>query len=342
MLYHFHFGAGPRVLVRVDIDALPIQEVNTFDHRSEINGVSHKCGHDGHTVIGIGLVERLVHAPLEQGQISILFQPAEETGEGARNVLDDAEFDIRQYDFAIALHNIPGYPLHEVLWKKKQFTTAVQSVIFRFTGKTTHAAQPQQGKNPAVSIAELLTYARNTQVLNEQDLYYHLITPIYLNMGSQDYGVAAGYGEVHFTIRSRRQAHLEEITADFINFATKVARKEGVLLETETLAAFAASRNHPVVVEQLIEAAQTLGLHLTKRAVSFPWGEDFGLFTQKIPGAMFGLGGGEKLPALHNPDYDFPDEIIPTGVNLFYETAKKLTQHQQNAATIGNERLNFG
>jgi len=315
------------------MDALPIEEVNTFEHRSTVSGVSHKCGHDGHSAIGVGLVGLLKETPLSQGRVTVLFQPAEEVGEGARRVMDDPDFHISDYDFALALHNIPGYPKNELIWKKKQFTTAVQSLILRFKGKTSHAAEPLKGNNPAIVIADTIRYARENQVVDEEELYYHLLTPIYIHMGSQDYGVAAGYGEAHFTIRSRRQAHMEEVTQKLIEFARNRAWKEGIRMEAETLAEFAANRNDPLILEPLREAAEALGLSQTRRRVPFPWGEDFGLFTQHIPGAMFGLGAGEECPALHNPDYDFPDDLIPTGIRIFYETVNRLIASRVPATT---------
>jgi amidohydrolase len=113
-LYSFDFAPGKKVLIRVDCDALPIQEINDFSHKSKVDGVSHKCGHDGHTTIGAGLVMKLHNEPLSMGSVDVIFQPAEEIGEGAKGILADANFDISRYDYAVALHNIPGKPLHKV------------------------------------------------------------------------------------------------------------------------------------------------------------------------------------------------------------------------------------
>lgn len=324
LTYTFDFGEGPHLLVRVDIDALPIQETNDFEHKSIIPGVSHKCGHDGHTTIGVGLAVMLKSQPLSSGKVTVLFQPAEEIGEGAKGILEDHRFNADDYDYALALHNIPGASLHEILWKKDNFTPAVHSLIVRLHGKTSHAAQPLKGHNPSYAISEIVQTALQLEETDEQHANYNLITPVYSSVGTKDYGISAGYGEIHFTIRSWTQARMEETTKAFLNAVDTIAKKHHLRLETEFLAEFASNQNDHFVVDTIVKAGETLGLKVTRKTEPFPWGEDFGLFTQTIPGAMFGLGSGEKSPALHNPDYDYPDEITTTGVDTFYEIAKNI------------------
>jgi amidohydrolase len=328
LLYHFNFGAGPSVLVRVDIDALPIQEENTFEHQSKNKGVAHKCGHDGHTTIGIGLIEQLVNQPLPAGQVSILFQPAEEIGEGAKAVLNDINFDIKQYQYALALHNIPGLPLHQAAWKTGTFTMAVQSIIIVFKGKNTHAASPAGGVNPAAAIAQLLLWAKENEVTDANHDSYHLITPVHANLGTPDYGIAAGYGEAHFTLRSKTQAGVNAAIKNVQQHAQQLARANNLQTSNTLVATFAANENNERVVKHFVAAAEKLNLSHQEKPVPFSWGEDFGLFTQHIPGAMFGLGSGENCPELHHPSYDFPNELIPTGINLFYETVKNIIVHE--------------
>jgi amidohydrolase len=323
-LIDFDFGQGPCVLVRVDIDALPIQEINTFEHRSKIDGVSHKCGHDGHSTIGLGLAALLKEKPLTRGKVSILFQPAEETGEGAIGVLNDVNFNVSDFDMAIALHNIPGVPMHQILYKTEAFTPAVQSLIVKLEGKTSHAAQPLKGFNPSYAIAQIIDFAKSTEQTDENHEAYHLLTPVYINVGTKDYGISAGYGEIHFTIRSWTQEKMLDATDKLKSFVSEVASLNHLKVSFELTAKFASNKNHPDIVNHITTAAEQLGLDTQLKEVPFPWGEDFGIFTQKIPGAMFGLGAGIDTPALHNPDYDFPDEITQTGIELFYQALKNI------------------
>jgi amidohydrolase len=322
VLLDFDFGDGPSVLVRVDTDALPIQEINDFAHKSSVEGVSHKCGHDGHTTIGLGLAERLHSEPLAQGKVSILFQPAEEIGEGAKGILADASFDIHAYDMAVALHNIPGKPMHQLLYRTESFTPAVHSLIVKLQGKTSHAAEPLKGNNPSYAIADIIAYAKANEQTDETHADYHLLTPVHVSIGSKDYGISAGYGEVHFTIRSWTQDAMEEATDRLKAYIDQRASEDHLSVSYELTAAFAANKNDTQVVKHITYAGEALGVSMHEKDEPFPWGEDFGLFTQQIPGAMFGLGSGEDTPALHNPDYDYPDEITATGIALFYETVK--------------------
>lgn len=326
LIYKFEFGEGPTLMVRVDIDALPIQEVNDFDHKSTVEEVSHKCGHDGHTTIGVALALKLKEKPLNAGTIYLLFQPSEENGEGARSIKADSKFQELNIDYVVALHNIPGYPMHQIIWKHENFTPAVQSLIICLKGKTSHAAEPLKGINPAMAIAELVQWANQTEVTDESDPDYHLITPVYSTLGSKDYGISAGYGELHYTLRSWKQKRMLEVTESVRKKANEIAKAYELDIEMDTTAVFESNRNHEDVVNSIVKAAKDLNLDQTEKQTPFPWGEDFGLFTQSTPGAMFGLGSGEDTPALHNPDYDFPDVIIETGAMMFYAIAQNLLE----------------
>lgn len=315
--------AGSTVLIRGDIDALPITEVNTFDHKSVSEGLSHKCGHDGHTTILLGLAKLLSEQPITKGKVLLLFQPAEENGKGAQAVLNDDIFGNLKIDYVFALHNLPGFPLHEVVIKENVFTSNVKSIIIKLNGKTAHAAEPEKGHNPANAISAILQYAsKKTNNIPASDEFF-LITPIHLNMGETAYGISAGYGEVHFTIRSWSNKLMEKECRDLENYIATLCKQEHLTFETSWLEEFYSNNNDITAINIIREAAKKNNFSINEISTPFKWGEDFGLFTQRFKGAMFGLGAGEKTPALHNPDYDFPDEITSTGVNMFYEIIKR-------------------
>ncbi|WP_197678594.1 M20/M25/M40 family metallo-hydrolase [Maribacter dokdonensis] len=106
--------SGPTVVIRCELDALPIVEENTFNYRSKNSGVSHKCGHDGHMTIVAGLAPWLKEATFKRGKVVLLFQPAEETGKGAANVIEDSRFKNLTIDYVFALHNLPGSKKHSI------------------------------------------------------------------------------------------------------------------------------------------------------------------------------------------------------------------------------------
>ncbi|HAD97945.1 MAG TPA: amidohydrolase [Cryomorphaceae bacterium] len=323
LLVHFKSEKeGNKVLLRADIDALPIEETNDFEYRSIHKGVSHKCGHDGHAAIMLGVAAELATNKPERGEVCLVFQPAEENGKGARAIIEDPEFDFKA-DMAFALHNLPGYPMHQVVCRKGAFTAAAKSVILKLHGKTSHAAEPERGINPGLAIAEILQLSEE---LSEKDINredFRLITLVHVNMGEKAYGISAGYGEVHLTLRTFSNQVMEGFETRLMKRVEEIIKKYQLQLQSEWLEVFYANMNNSESFEVIRSSADENQLDFEERATPFKWGEDFGLFTEKFPGAMFGIGSGKDTPALHNPDYDFPDEIITTGIKMFTTILRK-------------------
>nr|WP_299032102.1 amidohydrolase [uncultured Tenacibaculum sp.] len=315
---------GKTVMLRADIDALPIQEVNTFQHQSKNKGVSHKCGHDGHTTILLGVANLLTEKPLLKGKVVLLFQPSEENGRGAQSVLEDSSFKQLNIDYVFALHNLPGFATHEIVVKRETFTSNVKSVVITLEGKTAHAAEPEKGYNPANAIATILTFAEKESINAPESSDFILITPVYITMGEKAYGISAGYGEVHFTLRSWGTKQIEEKKEKLEQLLNQLQLKYSLKIKTSWFEEFYSSINNEEAVSIIKKSAEKQNLSINEIKTPFKWGEDFGLFTQKYKGAMFGLGAGRNTPALHNPDYDFPDDITMTGVQLFYSIAKEV------------------
>ncbi len=314
---------GPTLLFRADMDALPIQEVNEFPHRSVVDGVSHKCGHDGHTTILCGLAEKLAAEKPVSGKVYLLFQPAEETGEGAAKVVEDTKFNI-QPDFVFALHNLPGYEEGNIVVKDGLFSAAVNSFIIKLKGKTAHAAEPEFGFNPANAISEIIAFADKLNHNKPEDENFQLITPVHINMGAIAYGISAGEAQLHYTLRCWDNERLRKLESTLINKSTEIAVKYGLIPGHEFTQTFYANNNRKDANDVVRLSAQQNDFTIEEKAVPFKWAEDFGFFTSKYNGCMFGLGAGKGQPALHNPDYDFPDSIVATGVTIFHSITKNL------------------
>lgn len=310
--------AGKHIMIRADFDALPIFEINDFSHRSVQENVSHKCGHDGHATILCGVAAQLHKKGLESGKVSLLFQPAEETGEGAKAMLADKHFPKDKYDFVFALHNLPGLPLHEIIVKERSFTPSVTSIIISLKGKTSHAAEPEHGTNPCLAIADIMQKVMKLQYNFPAEDDMIVIAPVHIEAGEKAYGVSAGAGSVHFTIRCWTQNKLESLQANIEEISRRVAERYQLEISFEYTDSFVANFNNSRALSFVKEAALQKELSLTEIKTGFKWGEDFGLFSHKYRGCMFGIGSGENCPALHNPDYDFPDEVIDTGVKIFF------------------------
>ncbi|WP_051296374.1 amidohydrolase [Eisenibacter elegans] len=316
---------GETVVFRAELDALPIQELGQSPHTSYHQGVAHLCGHDGHSAILAGLGLHLRRRRPAKGRVVLLFQPAEETGQGAAWVLQDRRFQALTPDWMFALHNLPQYPLHALVLRDGAFTAAVQSLVLKFLGKTAHAAEPEYGHNPANTVAALLLDYAQRQNPNAAHPDFRLVTPVHLVLGEKAYGVAAGHAELHLTLRAWENELMQAFAQELLQVAHDSATRDSLALHYQWVETFNATQNNPLANNFIRQAAQATGISLLEQQQPFKWGEDFGLFTQHYKGAMFGLGAGQQTAALHNPDYDFPDEIIETGLKLFLQISRQLT-----------------
>ena len=135
--------AGPTVLLRADMDAVPIDETLTLEYASATPGISHKCGHDGHMAMAVGVARCIARARPDRGRVVVLFQPSEETGGGAAAIIGDPAFAVCRPDTALAAHNLPGYGLGRVVIRPGTFACASRGLTIELVGATCHAAEPE-------------------------------------------------------------------------------------------------------------------------------------------------------------------------------------------------------
>lgn len=310
--------AGPVVLLRGDFDAVCVAETLDLPYASRTEGVSHKCGHDGHAAILLGVAQKLSQHPVAAGKVLLFFQAAEETGAGAGLLLETGILDRHRPDRVFALHNIPGIPLGTVTCREESFTCSVVSCDIVLRGRTSHAAEPLKAVcpyNAAKCIADQLL-SMNRYDMSRAD--FCLLTLVEFSVGECAYGVTAGNGVLRFTLRAKDDRVLQKTKADLLRIVeVEVAKIDGLSSEVAWKEYFAASKNQRDAVQQVRVAAQKCGLAYTEKEFPFSWGEDFGLLTQHFDGALFGLGSGDNQPSLHNPYFDFPDALLPIGVSLF-------------------------
>jgi amidohydrolase len=315
---------GPTVLIRCELDALPIQEENSFDHRSTVEGVAHKCGHDGHMVILAGLAEKLADKKLKKGRVVLLYQPAEETGQGARWVLHDPKFDQIKPDHVFALHNIPGYPRNSILCRKGPFAVASAGITIKLFGKTSHAGEPEKGINPARAIADLIR-GIITMPDNKRDYKdFVLTTIVHVNLGAIAFGTSAGYAELRATLRARLNEDIEQLKKKTIDLLEKICERDSLKSSHDFEEDFPAIYNDAESAQLIRKTADDNHFKYIELDQPFNWSEDFSNLINISKGAMFGLGSGVHTPQLHNPDYDFPDDITETGITMFYSIIQKL------------------
>jgi amidohydrolase len=328
-IYSFGRG-GPVIMIRCELDALPIEESNLFEYRSAIEGVSHKCGHDGHMAMVAGLIFWIKEQTFRHGKIILLFQPAEETGKGARAVIEDPNFKELKPDYVFALHNIPGEPLNSIIRVQNNFSSTALSLGILLKGKESHASEPENGINPALAISEIISQFDLLNVIEPEKTNFALLTPVHIKMGQIAYGVSAGSAELHYTIRTRDEGEMEKLKSVVNKFLIQVCSQDNLKFETGWFDYFPASVNDPFCNELILKAAETNHFKIKEKPFPYKFGEDFGWFSKKYQSAMFGLGSGENSPALHNPDYDFPEEIIPTGMAMFTSIIEQILKKKDN------------
>ncbi|RRQ48329.1 amidohydrolase [Maribacter algicola] len=316
VVYEFS-SDGPVIAIRCELDALPIEEKNQFNHRSKNHGISHKCGHDGHMAIVAGLALWVAEPHFKEGTIVLLFQPAEETGKGASQILADTRFQTLNVEYVFALHNIPGYPLHSVLVPKKGFSAEVLSFALYLKGKESHASEPENGINPAYVLAEAIHSFDAINVKDPTDTNYKILTPIYMQMGEKSYGISPALGELHYTVRTWHPETMKTLKKEIENIASHMSQSHSIKSTLDWFEHFPASLNDSQGVDLVTKVARKNNFNVIEKSIPFSFGEDFGWFSKKYKATMFGIGAGENTPSLHHADYDFPDALISTGMAMF-------------------------
>lgn len=306
--------AGPTVLIRAELDGLPIEDRSVSDHRSLKKGKGHLCGHDGHMTILTGVAAQVANHRPERGTVVLAYQPAEETGAGAAAMINDPRFIKHvQPDFVYALHNVPGYPKGSIVLKENAFAAASAGLIVKVHGQTSHAAEPEKGLSPAIPISELVLAMEN--IPKEFPDTFMLVTTIHVNIGSRAFGTTPGEAEAMFTIRAYTNKDMEVLKDKAVALCEK--HLADISHELEWVEEFPATENNKELTDQISNICKTEQVELINIESPFRWSEDFGHFTNKYKGVLFGLGSGVDTPPLHDHQFDFPDEITPAGINIF-------------------------
>ncbi|AAV95372.1 amidohydrolase [Ruegeria pomeroyi] len=309
--------AGPSVAIRCELDALPIPEETDLAYASETPGHGHLCGHDGHMVIVLAVGEALAARRPARGRAILIFQPAEETGKGAMALRADPRFAEVAPDTVLSLHNLPGLPLGMVELCARATNCASRGMAIRLFGKTSHAAAPQDGLSPAGVMAALMPRLAALGPGGALDDGFALTTLTHARLGEPTFGVAPGEGALWVTLRTVTDARMATLMGEAEALVRAHAEPAGLRVEISYDDVFEACTNHPAAVDLLAGACRAgdVPLVLTEQPQKFS--EDFGQFGKGAEAAMLWLGAGVGHPQLHNPDYDFPDALIPVGAGIF-------------------------
>lgn len=306
---------GPTVLLRCELDGLPIREISTLPYRSEVDGKGHLCGHDGHMVSMLGVGMSLVTRPAT-GRVILLFQPAEETGAGAQDVVEDPRWPEIRPDYAFAYHNVPGRPLGEIGFRVGPGNCASRGMQILLEGKSSHAAAPEDGVSPGEAMAKLMTALPSLSQGETSDDHFALATLTHANLGEPTFGIAPADGELRVTLRTKTNARMDQLIHDATAQVADAA--ENLRVDIRWHDVFRAVVNDAEATEVARIVAKELDHSIHDMPTPMRWSEDFGrIGDDGAKAAMLYIGSGETTPQLHNPDYDFPDDLLPIVVDQF-------------------------
>ncbi len=327
-------GTSTRAVgLRADIDALPMSERNTFAHASRHPGKMHACGHDGHTATLLAAARHLATHRDYDGTIYLVFQPAEEGGGGAREMIADGLFERFPMEAIFGLHNWPGLAVGQFAISNGPCFASSNEFHITIHGKGSHAAMPHLGVDPVLVACQMVQAFQTIITRNKRPVESGVISVTMVHAGEAT-NVVPDRCEIQGTVRTFTLEVLELIEQRMQAIAEHTCAAFGARCEFAFKRNYPPTINHPAetafargVLSDLVGADNVLAFEPTMGA------EDFSYFLQALPGAYFVMGNGDGQHrdgghglgpcTLHNPSYDFNDSLIPLGATAWVRLAER-------------------
>ena len=346
-------SSGKAIGLRADMDALPMEELNTFAHKSRHPGCMHGCGHDGHTVMLLAAARYLAKHKNFDGTVQFIFQPAEEAngvGSGAKAMIDDGLFNRFAMDNVFAMHNAPGLIAGAIATRPGVISSSMDLFDVTIQGRGTHGAWPHNGNDPLMVAAQLLI-AWQTIVSRNVSAEEAAVISATSIVAGDSWNVIPETAVIRGSVRTRSPAVRELIEQRFCQLTQLIAEAFGAKVTIDYRTTYPSCINDKEQTAFACEVAETIfgsDRVLQNMQLEGMGSEDFAYMLQQRPGCYL-IIGAEPVPSgedpragkniqdiadqeyfeiegacmLHQPDYDFNDDIIPHGASLFVRLAEK-------------------
>ncbi|MBN3723801.1 M20 aminoacylase family protein [Burkholderia sp. Ac-20379] len=328
-------GGGTRAIgLRADMDALPVQEANTFAHRSTVPGAMHACGHDGHTAMLLGAARHLAQHGGFDGTVQLFFQPAEEAGGGARAMIEDGLFERFPVEAVFGLHNWPGIPAGDFAVRPGPLMASTSLFKITLRGAGCHAAMPHLGRDPVFAAGQVLNALQGIVTRNRNPIDGAVLSVTQIHAG-EALNVVPTDAWLGGTVRTFSDATLDLIETRMRAVAAATASAFDCECEVWFERQYPATVNDAAQTALAVEVMRELvgDAHVNAAADPTMAAEDFSFMLREKPGCyaflgngsgdhrVHGHGGGPCL--LHNASYDFNDALLPVGASYFVRLVER-------------------